>query len=80
MQQQETVILIDVRTPEERAISMIPGAISQTEFEQNISKYQQNIFIVADRVEQSLHFGRNIFDSKNPGQNRPAADDQQQFS
>lgn len=40
LQQKEKVILIDVRTPREKTVSIIPGAISQTEFEQNINKYQ----------------------------------------
>jgi rhodanese-related sulfurtransferase len=32
-------ILVDVRTPEERAVSMIPNAITKEEFEQHIDRY-----------------------------------------
>ena len=32
-QQGEKIVLVDVRSPEERAVSMIPGAISQEELE-----------------------------------------------
>lgn len=38
--QQEKVILVDVRTPEEMEVSMIIGAISQAEFEQEADKYR----------------------------------------
>ena len=40
LHQQEKVVLVDVRTAKERKISVIPGAISQAEFEQNQHKYQ----------------------------------------
>lgn len=37
---QESVLLVDVRTKEEQQISMIPGAISKEEFESNLEKYR----------------------------------------
>jgi len=39
-------ILVDVRAPEEIAVSYIPGAISAAEFEANITDYQDTIAIV----------------------------------
>ena len=33
------VVLVDVRTPEEQAVSMIPGAVTQAEFEAERGKY-----------------------------------------
>ena len=41
-QQGEKIILVDVRSPQERAVSIIPGAISIAEFESNIEQYHQN--------------------------------------
>ena len=35
LQREEKIVLVDVRSPEERTISIIPGAISQAEFEKN---------------------------------------------
>ncbi|MEM8673816.1 MAG: rhodanese-like domain-containing protein [Cyanobacteria bacterium P01_G01_bin.67] len=40
-QQNQELILVDVRSPEERAVSFIPGAISTEEFERNLAQYQQ---------------------------------------
>lgn len=45
-QQQQNIVLVDVRSPEEIAVSMIPGAISQAEFEQNLAQYTQNQAVV----------------------------------
>lgn len=39
MKASETVVVVDVRTPEEREISTIPGAISREEFEKNSGQY-----------------------------------------
>ncbi|VEP16732.1 putative Rhodanese-like protein [Hyella patelloides LEGE 07179] len=46
LKQQNKTIIVDVRSPEERVVSIIPGAISQAEFEQNIDRYK-NYPIVA---------------------------------
>lgn len=35
----DDVVLVDVRTPEEQAVSMIPGAVTQEEFEAEREKY-----------------------------------------
>ena len=40
LQQQEELVLIDVRSPEEIAVSHIRGAITAAEFERNLSQYQ----------------------------------------
>lgn len=39
----ESVVLVDVRPEAERSISVIPGAISAAEFEENPSKYQGSV-------------------------------------
>ena len=38
--EQEELVIVDVRSPAERAVSMIKGAISSTEFEQNRAQYE----------------------------------------
>jgi len=38
--QEKKVVLVDVRSPEEIAVSYIPEAITPKEFESNLSKYQ----------------------------------------
>ena len=40
LQAQEKVLLVDVRTPDEQVVSMIPGAITAREFEDNRTSYQ----------------------------------------
>ncbi|MEL6440875.1 MAG: rhodanese-like domain-containing protein [Cyanobacteria bacterium J06621_8] len=44
-QQGQELILIDVRSPGERAVSYIPGAISTKEFESNLEQYRQTTII-----------------------------------
>lgn len=44
-QQGAKVVLVDVRTPEERAVSVIPGAISQEEFEGNLHQYRDSLIV-----------------------------------
>ncbi len=39
-------IIVDVRTPEERQVSMISGAIDETHFERNLPEYQNKKIIV----------------------------------
>lgn len=45
LQQQEKVILVDVRNREEMEISMIMGGISQAEFERTQEKYRNNTIV-----------------------------------
>ena len=45
-QQQDSLILVDVRSARERRVSMIPNAISQKEFEKNIDRYKPRKIIV----------------------------------
>lgn len=45
LQQQQEVILVDVRSPEERAVSIIPGSIDQAEFESNLEQYRQSLVV-----------------------------------
>ncbi len=40
LQAQEKVQLVDVRTPDEQVVSMIPGAITAREFEDNRTSYE----------------------------------------
>lgn len=37
----DELVVLDVRSPAERAVSMIKGAISSTEFEQNRARYEK---------------------------------------
>ncbi|MEE8367581.1 MAG: rhodanese-like domain-containing protein [Thermoanaerobaculia bacterium] len=43
--EQDELVVVDVRSPAERAVSMIKGAISSTEFEQNRAQYE-NVTVV----------------------------------
>lgn len=45
-QQTQKIVLVDVRPPEERAVSIIPGAISTTELEANLDFYQKYPIVV----------------------------------
>ena len=40
LQSQEEIVLVDVRTPDEQVVSMIPGAITATDFEDNRRSYE----------------------------------------
>lgn len=40
LRKREDVVVVDVREPREMAVSMIPGAISKTEFEQKIDEFK----------------------------------------
>lgn len=40
------IILVDVRTPEEQAVSMIPGAITRSDFEKNQDQYAEKRIIL----------------------------------
>ncbi|MEM8828436.1 MAG: rhodanese-like domain-containing protein [Cyanobacteria bacterium P01_G01_bin.19] len=47
-QQNQNIILVDVRSPKEREVSIIPGAITSEEFEANLEQYEDsNAIIVA---------------------------------
>ena len=41
-QQNKKIVLVDVRPTKERAVSIIPGAITQAEFEENLDKYRNS--------------------------------------
>ena len=43
--QGKQVVLVDVRSPEEREVSFIPGAISIVEFERNLKQYQNSTVV-----------------------------------
>ncbi len=43
--QKERVVLVDVRTPEEQQVSMLPGAISREEFLRNLGAYRDYVII-----------------------------------
>lgn len=43
--QRQQVVLVDVRSPEEREVSFIPGAISIVEFERNSKQYQNSTIV-----------------------------------
>ncbi len=46
LQQQDKIVLVDVRSPQERAVSIIPGALSLEEFEQNLDRYKDDLIVV----------------------------------
>jgi len=45
MQAEGDVVIVDVREPEERSVSMIPGAISKEAFEQAIERYKDSTIV-----------------------------------
>ena len=45
LQARENVQLVDVRTPDEQVVSMIPGAITAREFEDNRKSYEGAIVV-----------------------------------
>ncbi len=45
LQAQENVQLVDVRTPDEQVVSMIPGAITAREFQDNRKSYEGAIVV-----------------------------------
>ena len=45
-QQEKNIVLVDVRTPKERGVSIIPGAITKEEFETNLEKYDNGKNII----------------------------------
>ncbi|SER63302.1 Rhodanese-related sulfurtransferase [Nitrosomonas sp. Nm51] len=52
-------VIVDVRTPEERRVSMIPGAISQKDFERNRTDYQNKKIVVYCTIGyRSGHYAR----------------------
>jgi sodium/bile acid cotransporter 7 len=40
-----SVVFVDVRTPEEQEVSMIPGAVTDAHFLKNVEKYKDDIII-----------------------------------
>lgn len=44
-QQQKDIVLVDVRDPKERAVSILPGAISKAEFERDRDRYQNKTIV-----------------------------------
>lgn len=40
-----SVVFVDVRTPEEQRVSMIPGAVTDAHFVENVEKYKDDIII-----------------------------------
>ncbi len=46
-QQAKNIVLVDVRSLEERAVSLIPGAITVDEFESNLEQYRDNSIVIA---------------------------------
>jgi rhodanese-related sulfurtransferase len=58
---EEDVILVDNREKEERAVSMIPGAISVREFEEDPEKYVRGIVVVYCTIgDRSGHYTKKL--------------------
>ena len=70
-QQKKNIVLVDVRSPQEREVSIIPGAIALEEFEENLEQYRHSDAMIiayctigyrSGRYVQKLqHKGINIF-------------------
>lgn len=45
-QQNQKIVLVDVRSPQERSVSKIPGAIAPEEFESNLARYSNSETVV----------------------------------
>jgi rhodanese-related sulfurtransferase len=43
--QKKKVVLVDVRSPEEQQISMLPGAVTREEFLRNLDQYRNHVII-----------------------------------
>ena len=57
-QQGKDIILVDVRTSKERKVSIIPGAISQAEFEANLEQYNNGKTMVVAYCTIGYRSGR----------------------
>ena len=58
---EEDIILVDNREKGERAVSMITGAISLQEFEENIEKYASNTVVVYCTIgDRSGHYSKKL--------------------
>lgn len=61
LRDKEKVLLVDVRTDEERAVSMIPGAVSSLHFEQHQSDYDGGMVAVYCTVgHRSGHYAKEL--------------------
>lgn len=59
--EKEDIILVDNREKSERAVSMIPGAISVREFEENIKRYANDTVVVYCTIgERSGHRSKKL--------------------
>jgi len=57
----ETVVLVDNREEDERAVSMLPGAISVQEFEDTIASYSGTTVVVYCTIgERSGHYTKKL--------------------
>ena len=45
LKNRKRTVIVDVRTPKERAVSFIPASISQSDFESNLAKYEGGTII-----------------------------------
>ena len=45
LKNQKKVVLVDVRSPAEQRVSMLPGAVTQDEFLSNLDKYRDHVII-----------------------------------
>lgn len=68
-QQGQDIVLVDVRSPEERAVSMIPTAITQAEFEQNLAHYINSKAIVVAYCTIGYRSGKYVDQLRKQGIN-----------
>lgn len=61
LRDKEKVLLVDVRTDEERAVSMIPGAITLEQFEQQQAEYKDTAVAVYCTIgHRSGHYAKQL--------------------
>jgi len=64
LQSQQEIVLVDVRTPDEQVVSMIPGAITASEFEDNRRSYQDATVVTYCTIGgRSGRFAKGLVDA-----------------
>lgn len=63
MRKEKDVVLVDGREKKEQEVSMLPGAITSREFEENIEKYRDKTIVVYCTIgSRSGHYARDLIE------------------
>ena len=73
LQSKQEVVLVDVRTPDEQVVSMIPGAITASEFE-DANAVSARASCRARRMQSISGTGSPSMDGATPYRTRPGKD------